>query len=280
MEPPKFNKVFKKILVALDASPNALAALELAAEWACRMGAELEGVFVEEQDWFVYGKHPFMKEVMDFTGTISTFTEEHVEREIQLLTHRIHTVFEQKCRIMETPFRFKTYRGLVTDKIKEAAKDADLIIIGRVGYSALWKKSIGRTTQEIIRAVDKPVLIYQKGISTGSYILVLIEDSEIGRQVLNTALILARYLNKKLQFFVYPDAEDAHSIADRVKKGASQAGIVCQIKILRNSKDQDITSYLDHFGREMILFSRHYSIFQQKSLSEWINQMKRPLLIL
>lgn len=280
MEPPEFNSAFKKILVALDASPNALAALELAAEWACLMRAELEGVFVEEQDWISYGKHPFMKEVMDFTGTISTFTEEHVEREIRLLTNRIHTVFEQTCRIMETPFQFKTCRGSVTDKIREAAKEADLVIMGRVGYSALWKKSIGRSTQEIIKAINKPVLIYQRGVGIGSYILVILEDSEIGKKVLDTALMLARNLNKQLRFFVFSETEDIRPFSDQVRTKATQAGINYQIKILSHSNVQEITSILEYFGREMALFSRHYSIFKHKALSDWVNQMERPLLIL
>jgi nucleotide-binding universal stress UspA family protein len=53
----------KRIVIAIDASPTSLAALEATAELAARWDAEILGVFVEDTDLLRMATLPFAGEV-------------------------------------------------------------------------------------------------------------------------------------------------------------------------------------------------------------------------
>jgi hypothetical protein len=59
----------RRILIALDASPDGLSALETSAWLAARMNAELQGLFVEDESLLRIAEIPLAREVPYFSAT-------------------------------------------------------------------------------------------------------------------------------------------------------------------------------------------------------------------
>ena len=66
----------RRILVALDASPSSLVALEEAAKLAAVWDAELAGVFVEDSELLRMAQLPFMQTVGSFSFCLSRVARE------------------------------------------------------------------------------------------------------------------------------------------------------------------------------------------------------------
>ena len=73
--------MYRRILVALDASPHSLAALEAAAELAASLRAELIGLFVEDANLLRVAGFPFAREFGAYTAQAREIDAEHVARE-------------------------------------------------------------------------------------------------------------------------------------------------------------------------------------------------------
>ena len=73
----------QRILVALDASQQSLAALEVAAELAAKYGAELIAVFVEDINLVRLSEFPFAQEIGYFSAISRQLDSQQIERELR-----------------------------------------------------------------------------------------------------------------------------------------------------------------------------------------------------
>jgi len=137
--------MFKTILIANDGSDHAFHALALALTMAKQCGASLHMVSVEEI--------PYIPE-----------TIEEVRQETGAADRRFHGVL-QKARAMaqEQQIDLKTHviaghpvRDII-DLVREL--EADLLVVGGRGHSALYDRMIGSRASRIVHLAPCPVLV-------------------------------------------------------------------------------------------------------------------------
>lgn len=137
--------MFAKILHANDGSAPAFNALELALALAKQNRSELHMVSVLEIDYMP----EFLEEVRQETGTAA---------------RRFHTVL-QRARQMAEQADVKFYPHVlsghpVRDVVKLAAElQANLLVIGATGHSALYERMIGSRADRIVQLAHCPVLV-------------------------------------------------------------------------------------------------------------------------
>ena len=137
--------MFAKILHANDGSEPAFHALSLALAIAGQNQSELHIVCVEEVPYLP----EFIEEVRETTGTAG---------------RRFHGVL-QRARAMAEEQRVKLDTHVVAghpvrDIVKLAADlDADLLVIGATGHSALYERMVGSRADRIMQLAQCPVLI-------------------------------------------------------------------------------------------------------------------------
>jgi|SRR5215467_6752011 len=137
--------MFGKILHANDGSEHAFRALALALAIAKQNGSELHLVCVEEIPYLP----EFMEEVREATGIAARY---------------FHGVL-QRARSMAEQSHVRLHTHVVAghpvrDIVKLAAEmEADLLVIGATGHSAIYERLVGSRADRIIQLAQCPVLI-------------------------------------------------------------------------------------------------------------------------
>jgi nucleotide-binding universal stress UspA family protein len=137
--------VFKHIVIANDGSDGGLKALAMACDLAKLHGASLRMISVEEI--------PNIPASID--EVIETKTEEN---------HKFHDALA-KAREIAKKKGVKLDAEVVAGHAVAAvvayvkAKNADLLIVGFMGHSALYERIIGSTADRLVRLAPCPVLV-------------------------------------------------------------------------------------------------------------------------
>jgi nucleotide-binding universal stress UspA family protein len=135
----------QKILVPVDFGTPSAAAITLAGRLADGCGASLTLLHAESADAPVY----FTREQVDALASQRRQHQEQARRYLAAFGHR-HT---------ETPFLAEIVMRTPLDAIVQAAKEADLVVIGTHGRSgpALWW--LGSVAERSLRMLTTPVLV-------------------------------------------------------------------------------------------------------------------------
>jgi nucleotide-binding universal stress UspA family protein len=137
--------MFSKILHANDGSESAFHALSLALAIAQQNDSELHMVSVEEIDYMP----EFIEEVREETGVGA--------RRFHNVVHRARVMAEER----HVKLRTHVVAGHPVRDIVELATEleADLLVIGARGHSALYERLIGSRADRLVNLAPCPVLV-------------------------------------------------------------------------------------------------------------------------
>ena len=137
--------MFTRIVVANDGSEGGFKALAMGCELAKRDGAALHMISVEE--------------LPDFPASIDEIVETKDDE-----NHKYHDVLERArgiAKASDIDLHTEVVAGhaaaSVVDRVK--ALNADLLVVGFMGHSALYERIIGGTTDRLVRLAPCPVLV-------------------------------------------------------------------------------------------------------------------------
>jgi nucleotide-binding universal stress UspA family protein len=137
--------MFSRILHANDGSEHAFRALAFAVSLARQNNSELHMISVEEVDYMP----EFIEEIREEAGTAA---------------RRYHAVI-QRARALADQSHVKLHTHVVTGHpvrdIVDFAEDieAELLVIGATGHSALYERLIGSRADRIVQLANCPVLV-------------------------------------------------------------------------------------------------------------------------
>lgn len=138
--------MFRRIVLAYDDSPGARRALQVAVELARVHGAELIAVAVEAH-------------LPHYAATVGEVEEERAveEQACQRWLAAANAFADEH----EVALRTETRAGHPAQELVHAvtAHEADLLVLGRSGHSAIWGRFIGTTAEKVARHVECSVLI-------------------------------------------------------------------------------------------------------------------------
>jgi nucleotide-binding universal stress UspA family protein len=183
----------RRILVALDASPHSQAALDAAVELATRFQAELAGLFVEDQNLLRLAGLPFVSEVGIFTATRRRMDSEQIERQIRVQSRRVRQIFTVTTEQARLHGSFRVVRGAVLQEVLNAADDADVLVLGKAGWSLFRHGQLGSTVRGLLPERYGLTLILHQDNCLGPPLAVLYDGSPAsGRALLAAASLNAR----------------------------------------------------------------------------------------
>jgi nucleotide-binding universal stress UspA family protein len=175
--------MMKSILAALDGSPSSLAGLKEAVRWATILGAELRGMFVEDEQRFLYYPAGFSAEggvpvAAPLPEEDMTAENEKVRKEGEELRKAFQKAVEGKSFRSE----FLQVRGSVNQILTREARAADLVVMGRRGRNdPVNSTEAGPTTETLIHSALRPVLVVPEK-SSGDGAFVFAYDGSKGSQ--------------------------------------------------------------------------------------------------
>lgn len=272
--------LFEHILVALDASPHSMAALEAAARLAHSIEAELEGLFVEDINWFQLGRHSLSNEVSEITGHIRPLNEDNIERQVQALSRRMERALRRVSELASINYNFRTERGGVENKLLDAAEEADLVTLGRVGQSLTRGTQLGNTARAILDKTDKPVLLLQHGLKLGDSLVCVYDRSERGKEALQMAKKLTQQIEAKLQVIAFmQQSEEPKQVIREVKKLLGDLRLPTRVFAVEVPEAFHLARLVTSKNGGLLIGNRSQPLFSGNSLERILANIKCPILL-
>lgn len=207
IEPPPEKAAIRRIMVALDTSPQSVEALAAAVRLATALKAELRGVFVEDSDLLGLTALPFVREVQIISARVQALDIEHLSRELRGLAMRAQRLFEEQARAAGLSWSFTTVRGRVSNALMAAAEDADLVTVGCAGFRRPAGRKFGSTARVLAQRLQRPLLLMHRGDDIHAPVCVLRGISPAATRAMDTARRIGSALDAKTQ--VLPLSERA-----------------------------------------------------------------------
>ena len=209
MKAPAIPPPMRRVLVALDASPHSLAALQAAVELAGAHGLELLALFVEDLRLLQATALPFAREVATFSGVARPLGLPETERRLQHQARRVEgLVAAAAARAEVTSWSFSVRRGDVASEILASLRPDDLLSVGAAGWSPLRARGLGDTAGRLLRLAHGPVLIARHGTRLRLPLLVVLEG-RAWHDALGIAVALAGPVAGGLVVAIAPGHEQA-----------------------------------------------------------------------
>jgi nucleotide-binding universal stress UspA family protein len=185
--------MIKRILVAVDGSPASLAAVQQAVHWAVLLQAQLQALFVADEQRFVY--YPT---AASFEGGVVMpvpLPEGRLQAEqakVQAEEKDIRSALDKATQGKKLDVQYKHERGDVNAILVREARTADMVVIGKRGrFDAPGSKQAGPTTEALIHDAMRPVLVVPEGSRTQGPLLVAYDNSKGVQRILPSAVVLA-----------------------------------------------------------------------------------------
>ncbi|MGD9741912.1 MAG: universal stress protein [Dongiaceae bacterium] len=216
------DDAIRRILVALDASPESLAALEYAADLAAGLQAELTGIFVEDVDLLNLAGMPFAREVSALTPGGRQLDPDAMATALHAQAARARQALETAATGLHLRWSFRVLRGRIEAELQTAVAETDLLALGRRAQS-VRRRILGRTLETMARRLPSSVLLAVPGHRTAIAPVAAIYDvSDCGGRALSLGARIAGEARRDL--IVYLMAESAGDFAEKRKHAENRLG--------------------------------------------------------
>jgi nucleotide-binding universal stress UspA family protein len=272
------EKAIRRILLAIDASPHSLAALNAAAELAAQLDAELVGVFVEDINLLRLADLSFAKQVGFHSASAREFSRNQIEQELRAQANRAKralAIASQKVRVRST---FKVVRGVIANELLQAAVDADLVIVGKASWTR--RRSLGSTTRTIIAQSRCQTLIIQQGTRLGMVVGLIYDGTDVSRKALETAGGLLKRRSGFLTVFILADdIEKARFLQREVNIWLREHGQVAGFRWLLNTRGKQIAGLIKSERIGVLIIPAGIEALSQEELSDLLNEVDTPVFL-
>jgi nucleotide-binding universal stress UspA family protein len=266
--PAAEHAAIRHIVTTVDASETGHRALETAVRLAAVMGAELEGVFVEDINLIRMSGLPFLREVRVWSLAEEAISAPRMQRELRTLARYAERMLAQAAKKMGVPWSFQVWRGRAEATSLSRAFSADILSLGRVSAlvsSRAWATARPRTRQPR---------------ETVSSICVLFSDSEQAIRAVTTACFLAKDMDAPLNV-ILPDIQ-----ADKMIALKEKARILLDaheqparfVKIT-GTDIQSLGQAAGLSGISILITEAEHALFQQAGLERCLEALFCPVLL-
>jgi nucleotide-binding universal stress UspA family protein len=207
-----------RVLVAIDASPLSLTALEAAATLARSVGAALTGVFVEDVNLSRLAGHPAATSI-SLVGGLRRDTEHRLlENALKAQVTLARRAFDEVAEELGEGAEFAVRRGRVEAELLAAAEEADLVLVGSYGRveTLTPRRRLGSTARAVVERATRPVLVIRHAAPPTQPVAVLFDGSPAARRALVLAARLAAAAGARLEVITL--AGDAATADQREKE--------------------------------------------------------------
>lgn len=275
-----------RVLVLLDGSRLSLAAVHAAAEQARERGGSVLGIFVEETNLLRSAGYGFAREVGGSSGVARPLESAHLEARIASMAELAQRTLARIMAAQGIDQRLMRCRGQVVQEVLNLATADDLLILGRVGWSAGPGRSLGSTARSLLHEAPGDVLLWTDSRPRpGKRIVVLLNHHQgANHRAIELGVALARRHHSPLTILLRPD----HTAADSQARDAQASELLRQLQVhqvparVRSLASGDINTLsrtLRDEAASHLVLSRGSSLFLQRETDELLLSLNLPVTI-
>jgi hypothetical protein len=249
----------RRIAVTLDAFDLNVIALDQAARLAERMGARLEGIFVEDIDLLQLAELPFLREIRRSSRSVTAMNPLRMEQEFRVLARRAERLLGEQAARHNVAWSFRIWRGSIDAELLDAVMEVDILALSRLG-SALTRGHPARAGHNAIA--------------------VMYGDSEAAARALETAAGMAAEQKAGLNILLPPAGNIDTAVLQQalVSRLGEQAGVV-QFITLTDISLASLLEALADSGSAALVLQRDHELLQAPTLRQCLNSLNCPLLV-
>jgi hypothetical protein len=153
----------RRLLVALDAADDAQALLDIAADMAARMRADLAGLFIEDMDLLGLGDNPLIRVVSAHAAQTRALATSEIERALRRQVAAARAALERAAKARRLQASFAVQRGRLAATI-HALEEPDLIVVrrgaGNVQAAPGTRRArVSAATRQVVLAARRSVIV-------------------------------------------------------------------------------------------------------------------------
>ena len=270
----------RRILVALDASPHSLAALDAAAELAARLQAELMGLFVEDINLLRLAGLPFAREIHAFSGRPRDLDSQYMERELRAQAERARRALARAAEQAQVRWSFRVARGAVLSEVLQASAEADLISLGKLGWSASTRRELGSTARGVLSQARCHALLIQHEVPHDAPVLVLYDGSAGAAKALSTAARLAQGRDGRLTVLIVARTPAvAQRLQTQVAERLREWDVQAHYRQLIGADASWLAQVVRAEGNSLVVLPDESPLLQGEARQELLNELECVLLV-
>ena len=223
----------RRIVVAIDSSSYARAALEAAAGLAARLHADLEGIYVQDINLARLAELPVGREIRFPTGQGRDYTASELDSQYQEQEVHARRAIADAAARARVSYSFRVTRGQVETEVITAAGDADLLILGIASRPLGGRARPGRIARAVAERAPRSVLLSRPGARVSGKALVCYDGSAGARRALAAAAGISSGLDDALTVLVIADDLD-RAAALRIEVDEELAALRLRPKFLHS----------------------------------------------
>lgn len=267
----------ERILVALDASPHSLAALAAATDLAAALGAELTGVFVEDDALVRMASLPFATEISFFSGEARALAPASIKRGMRAQAARARRALIRRASGMGLRWRFEVIRGDISERLLARSEAADIVILGRSSWTE--GRRLGSTVRSVLELARRPILVLHRRTDLPTRILIVYDGSSAADQGLAAGTLLATQFGHGLSILILAQGEErANEMQSRAAERIKGSGLQADYRWLLSSNPHEFIRAVRSHGIIAILPAELAGL-QGYDLTQVINQLESPVLV-
>ena len=278
--PTSSSRLFRRILVGLDASPHSRAALNMAVRLAADLEADLEGLFVKDANLLRAAQLPFAEEVRTHSVSPRHLSDRRVQRQLRHQAERAEAALQDATEQAEVPCSFRVVEGQVTRELLRAAEDADLLATGKTSTRSS-RRRLGTTSQALLSECSTPVLVLRRPTRRREPILTYYDGSGAAQSALRAAARLAsRGATHPLKVFLpMADEDETKRLQAEVRDEYGDRVAQLQVRPFTAVECDRLTTLVRREGRGLCVLPSGCSPLSDTSLQQFLYELDRPLLL-
>jgi nucleotide-binding universal stress UspA family protein len=162
----------------------------------------------------------------------------------------------------------------------EEATEADLVIMGKLGWSEARIGQLGSTALAILKEMPKLTLLLQEGQQLSPPVLVVYDGSAAAKRALSAATLFFERRTDLLTILLLPDGEEkVEVLRNETKELMAEKEVQVRYRTLTNATAPRLAHRLQTEAHATLVMPNRPQILQEDALLSFLGRIKVPVLL-
>ena len=269
----------RRILVAIDSGSNVPAGLDVAVELANRLRAELQGLYVQDDDLFRLAALPFSTQVNLATGGRQPLETAALEQQMTQLAGSARRRMAAAADRGQVPWTFRTVRGRIAHEIETAAATVDLVVIEGRKHGAPALARIGLSSRTTIQNISRSVLVLRAGARFEGTVSVLFDGTALGEKALKMADMLTPDNNALTVLFAAQEPEVHSALETRAREVLGHSASAAHFRTLAVASLKALCGEAHAHQSGLLVLGADNPLLPESGVAEILDSLTCPVLL-